>query len=222
MELRGCRRTLPKYPNAKGSEAVPDYVYLQAVKAMSSLFLLGGVPGLASCQPSREPNDSFDPIRIGAKSTLCSLRAGTCQLTTRPPWIRPCVPSSLAQRAPRSPAITKHNHMWENTLLSQRWLKTLCMRQGRVMCSKCAVMFKVTTLLLKQDGQAARSDGKGFPFCTGTERGNDVRHDILPSCFLLHALECFFCRHWLRQSHLFARNSSYSAWRGEILISKGG
>lgn len=83
--------------NAKGSEAVPDYVYLQAVKAMSSLFLLGGVPGLASCQPSREPNDSFDPIRIGAKSTLCSLRAGTCQLTTRPPWIRPYVPSSLAQ-----------------------------------------------------------------------------------------------------------------------------
>lgn len=147
MELRGRRRTLPNTPNAKGSEAVPDYVYLQAVKAMSSLFLLGGVPGLASCQPSREPNDSFDPIRIGAKSTLCSLRAGTCQLTTRPPWIRPYVPSSLAQWAPRSPAITKHNHMWENTLLSQGWLKTLCMRQVRVMCSKCAVRLKVTTLL---------------------------------------------------------------------------
>lgn len=124
------------------------YTY-RLVKAMSSLFLLGGMPGLASCQPSREPNDSFDPIRIGAKSTLCSLRAGTCQLTTRPPWIRPYVPSSLAQRAPCSPAITKHNHMRENTLLSQRWLKTLCMRQGRVMCSKCAVMFKVTTLLFK-------------------------------------------------------------------------
>lgn len=44
MEPRGSRRRLPKTPNAKGSEAVADYVYLQAVKAMSSLFLLGGVP----------------------------------------------------------------------------------------------------------------------------------------------------------------------------------
>lgn len=103
---------------------------------------------LASCQPSREPNDSFDPIRTGAKSTLCSLRAGTCQLTTRPPWIRPYVPSCLAQWAPRSPAATKHNRMWENTLLSQGWLETFCMRQICEMCSKCAIMFKVTMLLL--------------------------------------------------------------------------
>lgn len=65
------------------NEAVCILTY--PVKVMSSLFLLGGVPGLASCQPSREPNDSFDPIRISAKSTLCSLRACTCQLTTRPP-----------------------------------------------------------------------------------------------------------------------------------------
>lgn len=153
MELRERRRTLPKNPNAKGSEAVPDYVYLQAMKAMSSLFLLGAVPGLASCQPSREPNDSFDPIRISAKSTLCSLRAGTCQLTTQPPWIRPYVPNIFAQWAPRSPAITKHNHMWENTLLSQAWLKTLCMRLVRVIHSKCAVMFKVTALLLMHHDQ---------------------------------------------------------------------
>lgn len=64
---------------------VPLCVLIQPVKVMSSLFLLGAVPGLASCQPSGEPNDSFDPIRISAKSTLCSLRACTRQLTTRPP-----------------------------------------------------------------------------------------------------------------------------------------
>lgn len=77
---------------------------------MSSLFLLGGVPGLASCQPLREPNDSFDPIRICAKSTLCSLRACTCQLTTRPPSI-----STLCanQPCPASARLTCHH--WVNT-----------------------------------------------------------------------------------------------------------
>lgn len=71
----------------------------------SSHFHPGAVPGLASCQPSREPNDSFDPIRILAKSTLCSLRAHTCQLTTRPP----SAPTLCAsQRRPRRASLTCH------------------------------------------------------------------------------------------------------------------
>lgn len=79
-------------------------------KAMSSHFRLGGAPGLASCQPSREPNDSFDPIRISAKSTLCSLRARTCQLTTRPP----SMPTLCAsQPCPLCARLTCHR--WVNT-----------------------------------------------------------------------------------------------------------
>ncbi|CAB1425912.1 unnamed protein product [Pleuronectes platessa] len=66
-----------------------DYVYLRSLGKWCRLaFLLGGVPGLASCQPSREPNDSFDPIRICAKSTLCSLRAAHASLQcARPPCL---------------------------------------------------------------------------------------------------------------------------------------
>lgn len=102
-------------------------VLTQPVKAMSSLFLLGGVPGLASCQPSEEPNDSFDPIRISAKSTLCSLRACTRQLTTRPPSMpTQSVPTSHALRVPDSPVVTgwAQQHAG-NTLLSQCWLNRL-------------------------------------------------------------------------------------------------
>ncbi|MEQ2291190.1 hypothetical protein AMECASPLE_010887 [Ameca splendens] len=49
---------------------------------------------LASCQPSWEPNDSFDPIRISAKSTLCSLRR---HLTTCPPLPRSSVVDAACQ-----------------------------------------------------------------------------------------------------------------------------
>ncbi|MED6233011.1 hypothetical protein ATANTOWER_005693 [Ataeniobius toweri] len=49
---------------------------------------------LASCQPSWEPNDSFDPIRISAKSTLCSLRH---HLTTCPPLPRSSVVDAACQ-----------------------------------------------------------------------------------------------------------------------------
>ncbi|KAI9531846.1 hypothetical protein NQZ68_037812 [Dissostichus eleginoides] len=77
---------------------------------MLSRFLLGGVPGLASCQPSREPNDSFDTIRISAKSTLCSLRACTRQLTTRPPST-----PTLCAKQPRSVSARLTCRHWVNT-----------------------------------------------------------------------------------------------------------
>lgn len=86
-----------------------------ACEVMSSLFLLGGVPGLASCQPSGEPNDSFDPIRISAKSTLCSLRACTRQLTKRPP----SMPTLCAnQPCPASARLTCRH--WVNTAARRR------------------------------------------------------------------------------------------------------
>lgn len=103
-----CREAVPrrarqkkKYSQKKRS-CVWLCVLTQPVKVMSSPFFLGGVPGLASCQPSGEPNDSFDPIRISAKSTLCSLRACARQLTTRPPSMmtlcanQPCPVSAKA------------------------------------------------------------------------------------------------------------------------------
>lgn len=74
-----------KSESANRNEEWFYFAWISPVKVTLSLFLLGAVPGLASCQPSGEPNDSFDPIRISAKSTLCSLRACTRQLTTCPP-----------------------------------------------------------------------------------------------------------------------------------------
>lgn len=113
---------------------------------MSSLFLLGGVPGLASCQPSGEPNDSFDPIRISAKSTLCSLRACTRQLTTCPPSTatlcanQPC-PVSARLTCRHRVSTAAHRRRFAESVLTQRSLNyfttIFC-----VMCSRSVMMEK--------------------------------------------------------------------------------
>lgn len=115
---------------------------------MLSLFLLGGVPGLASCQPSGEPNDSFDPIRMSAKSTLCSLRACTRQLTTRPP----SVPTLRAnQPCPVSARLTCRH--WVNaaawrrrsaeSALTQQTLNYTILLQLLCYCRRSFIMDKV-------------------------------------------------------------------------------
>lgn len=119
-----------------------------------SLFLLGGVPGLASCQPSGEPNDSFDPIRISAKSTLCSLRGCTRQLATHPPsmWLcsRPSVPTIHALWVPDSPVITgwtrQHGgkHFAESVLIQQTLNYTICLLSLCVLCRKCEASKLIT------------------------------------------------------------------------------
>lgn len=95
--------------------------YYVAVTATLCLLLLGCVPGLAYCQPSGEPNDSFDPIRISAKSTLCSLRARISQLTMRPPSARlrrwPSVPTICARWMPDSPVCAQQRR--EKLVISQ-------------------------------------------------------------------------------------------------------
>lgn len=86
-----------KHEGANRNEDCFYFACISPAKVTSSLFLLGAVPGLASCQLSGEPNDSFDPIRIGAKSTLCSLRTCTRQLTTYPPLPRSSVADTACQ-----------------------------------------------------------------------------------------------------------------------------
>lgn len=123
---RQCQRD--KERGRKRKEAVFVYVYLTwPVKVMSSLFLLGGVPGLASCKPMGEPNDSFDPIRMCAKSTLCSLGPRTRQLTTRPP----STPTLCAnQPCPVSARLTCHHRV--NTVACRKHCTEYALTQQNI------------------------------------------------------------------------------------------
>lgn len=102
----------------KGKKAMFNYVYLHSlVKVILFLVFPGGVPGLASCQPSGEPNDSFDPIRIRAKSTLCSLRACIRQLKrARLPMPNPLCQAAMPGDVPDSPVVTGKHGIVEGTL----------------------------------------------------------------------------------------------------------
>lgn len=179
-------------------------VLTQPVKVMSAPFLLGAMPGLASCQPSREPNDSFDPIRISAKSTLCSLRACTCQLTTRPP----STPTLCAsQPCPVSTGLTcRHwvNAGFAESVLGQKSLNSTILQFPHVriihyiegQCQKQLHGLPRRPLQCHMDTQNILSwITQRLDFCAGKKTGHSILQSFFPVSYYILFNKSFCSSH---------------------------